>query len=439
VTPSPNCAVPDIESNPPPADPVLAAAVDIARAAATEEAGPEPVGRHVGVQPETGGAATHLFEADYPGYGGWRWAVTVASAGPGMYVTVSEVVLLPGPDALVAPDWVPWQQRVQAGDLGVGDLMPTEPGDPRLVPGYLESEDPAIEAVARETGLGRVRVMSRFGRLDSAERWQSGDFGPQSEMARSAPDHCGRCGFYLPLAGSLQAAFGVCGNELAPADGRVVHAEYGCGAHSEVELESSSPVPVADLVYDDTTMDMEGPLTERTAPAEEPAVAETTVVVEEAPAVGETPAEEDAPVAEAAPAVEEAVAEQDTPAAEEIAVAEEALVTDEAPVVADAPAADVAPVAEQDTPAAEEIAVAEEALVTDEAPVVADEDDASAPVAEDDTSAAEAAAVAEGMPVVEDAPAEQDTPVTGQAPAAGDSPVAGETPAAGAPAADTDD
>jgi hypothetical protein len=262
VTPSPNCAVPGVE---PPAnsegqaDPVLAdqLAVDLAHAAATEEAGSEPVGRHVGVLPESGGAATHLFEANYPGYGGWRWAVTVAVAGPDYPVTVSEVVLLPGPDALVAPEWVPWQQRVQAGDLGVGDLMPTPADDPRLEPAYLESDDPAIEEVAQDAFLGRVRVMSRFGRLDAADRWQAGPFGPRSDMARGAPDRCGRCGFYLPVAGVLRAAFGVCGNELAPADGHVVHVEYGCGAHSEVEVEMVSPVPVVDLVYDDTTMDIE--------------------------------------------------------------------------------------------------------------------------------------------------------------------------------------
>jgi hypothetical protein len=275
VTPTPNCAVPGIE----PADesshaddrldPVLAAAVDIAHAAATEEAGAEPVGRHVGVQAETGGAATHLFEANMAGYQGWCWAVTVASAGRDTSVTVSEVVLLPGPEALVAPEWVPWQQRVQAGDLGVGDLMPTAPGDPRLVPAYLESDDPAVEEVAMEIGLGRVRVMSRFGRLDATERWQTSEFGPRSDMARSAPAHCGRCGFYLPLAGSMRAAFGVCGNELAPADGHVVHVEYGCGAHSEVELELVSPVPVVDLVYDDTTMDIE-PMLSAQATDDEP-------------------------------------------------------------------------------------------------------------------------------------------------------------------------
>ncbi|HEX4701789.1 MAG TPA: DUF3027 domain-containing protein [Pseudonocardiaceae bacterium] len=305
MTPSPNCEVPGVEPPSSAPDQVLAAAVDLARAAATEEAGREPVGRHVGVQPESGGAATHLFEANYPGYGGWRWAVTVAMAGSDFPVTVSEVVLLPGPDALVAPEWVPWQQRVQAGDLGVGDLMPTPADDPRLEPAYLASDDPAVEEVAQDTGLGRVRVLSRFGRLDAADRWQAGEFGPRSDMARGAPDRCGRCGFYLPVAGVLRAAFGVCGNELAPADGHVVHVEYGCGAHSEVEVELVSPVPVVDLVYDDTTMDIE-PMLSVQAAAE---VAETTEVME-------IMTEPDEPVllVEAAADVAEAEAEPAEPA-----------------------------------------------------------------------------------------------------------------------------
>ncbi|HEX4721702.1 MAG TPA: DUF3027 domain-containing protein [Pseudonocardiaceae bacterium] len=305
MTPTPNSAVPGIEP-----DPVLAAAVDLAYAAATEEAGPEPVGRHVGVEPETGGAATHLFETNLAGYQGWRWAVTVASAGPGTSVTVSEVVLLPGPEALVAPEWVPWQQRVQAGDLGVGDLMPTALDDPRLVPAYLESDDPAIEDVATDVGLGRVRVMSRFGRLDSAERWHTGQFGPHSDMARSAPHRCGRCGFYLPLDGSLRAAFGVCGNELSPADGHAVHVEYGCGAHSEIELELVSPIPVVDLVYDDTTMDLELVNAAEPEPIERIAATPEPIASTE-PVVELDPAEliETAPEAVAEPVVEEPVVE----------------------------------------------------------------------------------------------------------------------------------
>lgn len=238
-------------------DPRLADAIDVARLAAEQEAGPDTVGAHVEVDDEEGGAVTHLFEANYPGYRGWRWAVTVASPGPDDPVTISEVVLLPGPQALVAPDWVPWERRVRAGDLGVGDLLPTAPDDFRLVPGYLQSDDPAIEDVTAELGLGRRRVLSRNGRLDAAQRWHEGEYGPGSPMAAIAPSPCGTCGFYLPIGGSLSAGFGVCGNEFAPADGHVVHVEFGCGAHSEVEVEPSPVVAVAELVYDDAQLDVD--------------------------------------------------------------------------------------------------------------------------------------------------------------------------------------
>jgi hypothetical protein len=99
--------------------------------------------------------------------------------------------------------------------------------------------------------MGRPRVMSREGRLDAAGRWSDGEFGPGAEMAKAASAHCGTCGFYLPVAGSLRAAFGVCGNGNVPADGHVVHAEYGCGGHSELQVDSGSIVAVADLIYDD--------------------------------------------------------------------------------------------------------------------------------------------------------------------------------------------
>jgi hypothetical protein len=232
-------------------------AVELARQAAQAEAGEHPVGEHREALTEDGGAVTHLFDADLPGYRGWRWAVTVASAGPATPVTISEVVLLPGPDALVAPPWLPWTQRLRAGDLGVGDLLPTDPDDPRLVPGYLiDDDDPAAEPLSPELGLGRLRVLSRDARLALLQRWRDSDRGPDSEMARSAPDRCVTCGFYLPLGGLLAAALGVCGNDLGPADGQVVHAEFGCGAHSEVRVDTSPNVPVAELVYDDAEVEL---------------------------------------------------------------------------------------------------------------------------------------------------------------------------------------
>jgi hypothetical protein len=220
-------------------DKVLAAAVEIAHAAAVEVGG-DAVGMHLGVHTDDERVATHAFDAALPGYAGWFWAVTVARAPRGKAPTVDEVVLLPGSEALLAPVWVPWEDRLQPGDLGPGDLLPPQPDDPRLVPAYVHSDDPAVEEVAFELGLGRERVMSLEGRLDTAERWFEGESGPRTAMARQAPARCGTCGFYLPLAGSLRAAFGVCGNEITATDGRVVSVEYGCGAHSEAVVDAPS-------------------------------------------------------------------------------------------------------------------------------------------------------------------------------------------------------
>jgi hypothetical protein len=228
-------------------DPVLAGAVELARGAAVEVGG-DTVGEHLGARSAGERLATHAFAASLPGYVGWHWAVTLARVPRARHATVDEVVLLPGDGALLAPEWVPWQDRVRPGDLAPGDLLPSNPVDPRLVPAYTLSDDPAVEAVAFELGQGRVRVLSREGRLDAAGRWAAGDSGPGTSMARQAPARCGTCGFYLPLAGSLQAAFGVCGNEITATDGRVVSVEFGCGAHSEVVVVL--PSAIGD-VYDD--------------------------------------------------------------------------------------------------------------------------------------------------------------------------------------------
>jgi hypothetical protein len=230
-------------------DAVLADAVELARAAAIEVGG-DAVGDHIGVLVEGEHLLTHTFASLLPGYVGWYWAVSLVRA-PEADATVADVVQLPGGDALLAPAWVPWSERLRPGDLGPGDLLPTDPADPRLAPAYLLSDDPQVEAVAFELGLGRERVLSREGRLDATERWHDGDFGPDTAMARHAPAHCGTCGFYLPIAGSLQAGFGACGNEFSSADGRVVSVEYGCGAHSQVKVKVALLSRPVGQVYDD--------------------------------------------------------------------------------------------------------------------------------------------------------------------------------------------
>ena len=235
------------------ARPVLTDAVELARTALVElqEGG---VGDYLGVTSEDACAATHRFVADLPGYRGWQWAVVVAADPEADHATVSELALLPGPDALIAPEWIPWDQRIRPGDLSAGDLLAPPAGDPRLGPGYVATGDPEIDETALELGLGRKQVMSLEGRVDAAERWHDGDYGPDSEMAKAAPSTCGLCGFYLPLAGSLHASFGVCGNEMA-ADGHVVDATYGCGAHSDTLLPTGAGSPQFDA-YDDGAVEV---------------------------------------------------------------------------------------------------------------------------------------------------------------------------------------
>lgn len=228
----------------------LVAAVETARAAALDVGG-ENVGEHLGVHAEEPRVVTHAFASSLPGYRGWYWAVTLARVSRSPSVTVDEVVLLPSGEAVLAPAWVPWNERLRPGDLSPGDLLPRDAEDPRLVPAYAVCDDPAVEAVATELGLGRERVMSREARLDAAERWFTGDNGPDSPMARAAPARCGTCGFLLALAGSLQAGFGVCANEITATDAQVVSVEFGCGAHSEVTVVVPSLAELTGEVYDD--------------------------------------------------------------------------------------------------------------------------------------------------------------------------------------------
>ena len=56
------------------------------------------------------------------------------------------------------------------------------------------------------------------------------------------------CGFLVPMAGSLGRVFGVCANEYAPDDGRVVSLDHGCGAHSEAVLTGSAAQATAPVI-----------------------------------------------------------------------------------------------------------------------------------------------------------------------------------------------
>lgn len=246
-------------------DETAAAAVDVARSALLEEVGPDDVGDHLGTDNEGDRLVTHRFACDRTGYRGWYWSVTVVRASRQKQVTVDEIVLVPGEEAIVAPAWVPYRERIRPGDLSPGDLLPVEDEDPRLVPTYSFGDDPLdpdekaqVRQVAADLGLGRVRTLSVEGRDLAAERWYDGDAGPESPIARSAPQSCDTCGFLVRLAGPLSALFGACANGDANDDGKVVSLDHGCGAHSEARLgKRHEPVPLPEHVLDTLMDDVE--------------------------------------------------------------------------------------------------------------------------------------------------------------------------------------
>ncbi|WP_377274242.1 DUF3027 domain-containing protein [Peterkaempfera sp. SMS 1(5)a] len=266
-------------------DRLCAEAVEIARAAAVDAAGTDAVGEYIGAEADGDRVVTHSFVCQEPAYRGWRWAVTVTRASRSKLVTLDETVLLPGPDAVLAPEWVPWSERLLPGDLGPGDLLPTAADDLRLEPGwsgddevppnsvlaedasaatFVPGEDvevtdrpvadiqptparAAVTAVAQELGLGRPRVLSRLGLHLGAERWEK-SYGADTPMAQAAPASCTTCGFLIPVGGSLGQAFGVCGNEFSPADGRLVSLAFGCGGHSEAAVMPTPPKPAQPIL-----------------------------------------------------------------------------------------------------------------------------------------------------------------------------------------------
>ena len=241
-------------------NPTLAQAVDTARAAIADMTDESSIGEHLGVVAEGAYAASHIFECRTPGYPGWYWTAILALVPGSETVTVSETALLPGEDALVAPEWVPWKDRLRPSDIGARDVLPKVENDPNLELGLeqvnVELEDDIDQIPNFEFGLGRKRVLSRDGIAAAAARWAESDSGPDSEYAAEASAKCRTCGFLMPIAGSVRTQFGLCANAASPFDGRVVSLSNGCGAHSETDVRRNDG-DIAEPVIDDRSEDFE--------------------------------------------------------------------------------------------------------------------------------------------------------------------------------------
>lgn len=144
-------------------DAVLADAVEVARQEILSIAKAEHVGAHLAVRSEGERVATHLFECSKPGYQGWQWFAVVARAPRAKVVTVSEVGLLPTDNSVLAPEWLPWSERVRPEDaedlsgdeadkteeLDESEVVASEPGES----GAESSAAPADQVDAASTAV----------------------------------------------------------------------------------------------------------------------------------------------------------------------------------------------------------------------------------------------------------------------------------------------
>lgn len=232
-------------------------AKEVARGFLVSEITESRVGEYLGFYLETENVATHKFKCVDKAYLGWHWAVTISASSEKSEPTISEFVLLPGEGAILASPWIPWEKRVEPGDIGIGDVLPTAPDDIRLVPGFTGVEDLFDENLTPagwEIGLARFRVLSVPGKDQTANRWHDGDRGPKAPIAEAVTDKCSTCGFFVSISGSLGQLFGVCANQFAADDGKVVSLDHGCGGHSEIVVDMHS-IPTGSMVIDDNDLD----------------------------------------------------------------------------------------------------------------------------------------------------------------------------------------
>lgn len=107
-------------------DTVLAQAKDIALAGIQEITSAENIGIVHHLRGEEERLTTHLFECTMSGYRGWFWFATLSRTPRSKIATVCEVGLIPGDDALLAPAWVPWSERMNTIEEENAETTDTE-------------------------------------------------------------------------------------------------------------------------------------------------------------------------------------------------------------------------------------------------------------------------------------------------------------------------
>ena len=155
-----------------PTDATLLAAVDLARTALLEITTDDTIGEVVGHIDEGDLVASLLFDCLMTGYPGWRWTVSLARVDENSEPKVLETELTPGDDSLLAPEWVPWSDRLvdDDDDAAVDD---DDSDDDDLDDDTESVEDDALDALDALDGIDFDEALAAAelnpGQTDEAE------------------------------------------------------------------------------------------------------------------------------------------------------------------------------------------------------------------------------------------------------------------------------
>ena len=159
-------------------DAFLAAAVDTARSAIEGITAASDIGRHLAAKSEGDRLVTHLFESRLPGYAGWQWFAVLTRNSRSKVVTVNELGLLPSEDSILAPEWVPWAERVRPEDEQEAeqerDQETAEAGQESASPEAAAAEDAVARPAGQDDEAGAMEAgASEAGASEAEEPEQS--------------------------------------------------------------------------------------------------------------------------------------------------------------------------------------------------------------------------------------------------------------------------
>ena len=175
-----------------PTDATLLAAVELARTALLEITTDDTIGEVIGHIDEGDLVVSLLFDCLMTGYPGWRWTVSLARVDENSEPKVLETELTPGDDSLLAPEWVPWSDRLvdDDGETDADDDESDTDSDDDDDPSDDESDDDDSDDDAESVDDDADDSLDALDGIDFDEALAAAELNPgETDEAEADADH----------------------------------------------------------------------------------------------------------------------------------------------------------------------------------------------------------------------------------------------------------